>query len=110
MHPDHDLSLGEAYYKDIYEALRASPSWNETLLVITFDEHGGFYDRASARAARNALGVVSARLTNGVGGVGLAQTCQRRWRVFPRLTIRRAFRISRSTGTGEAHEDAPSTD
>ncbi len=51
MHPDHDLSLGEAYYKDIYEALRASPSWNETLLVITFDEHGGFYDRASARAA-----------------------------------------------------------
>lgn len=43
-HPDHDFSAGEQYYKDIYEALRASPSWNETLMVITWDEHGGFYD------------------------------------------------------------------
>jgi len=43
-HPDHDIALGEAYYKDIYEALRASPQWNETLFIITYDEHGGFYD------------------------------------------------------------------
>lgn len=43
-HPDHDVALGEQYYKDIYEALRASPQWNETLFVITYDEHGGFYD------------------------------------------------------------------
>jgi phospholipase C len=46
-HPDHDVSLGEQYYKDIYEALRASPQWNETLLIITYDEHGGFYDHVS---------------------------------------------------------------
>lgn len=31
-------------YKDIYEALRASPQWMETLFIVTFDEHGGFYD------------------------------------------------------------------
>lgn len=43
-HPDHDIALGEQYYKDIYEAIRASPQWNETLFIITFDEHGGFYD------------------------------------------------------------------
>jgi phospholipase C len=43
-HPDHDLNAGEQYYKDIYEALRASPAWNDTLFIITFDEHGGFYD------------------------------------------------------------------
>lgn len=43
-HPDHDINAGEAYYKDIYEALRSSPAWNNTLFVITFDEHGGFYD------------------------------------------------------------------
>jgi phospholipase C len=43
-HPDHDVALGEQYYKDIYEALRASPQWNETLFIITYDEHGGFYD------------------------------------------------------------------
>jgi hypothetical protein len=43
-HPDHDMNAGEQFYKDIYEALRASPSWNETLFIITYDEHGGFYD------------------------------------------------------------------
>jgi phospholipase C len=43
-HPDHDVAAGEAYYKDIYEALRASPNWNDTLFIITYDEHGGFYD------------------------------------------------------------------
>jgi hypothetical protein len=43
-HPDHDVALGEAYIKDIYESLRASPQWNETLFIVTYDEHGGFYD------------------------------------------------------------------
>ena len=43
-HPDHDISAGEQFYKDVYEAVRASPQWNETLFVITWDEHGGFYD------------------------------------------------------------------
>ncbi|CUF66623.1 phospholipase C 3-like, putative [Bodo saltans] len=46
-HPDHDVALGEQFIKDVYEALRASPQWNETLFVLTFDEHGGFYDHVS---------------------------------------------------------------
>lgn len=44
MHPDHDVALGEAFLKRVYESVRASPNWNSTLLLITFDEHGGFYD------------------------------------------------------------------
>ena len=43
-HPDHDVSLGEALVKDVYEAVRSSPRWNETLFIVTYDEHGGFYD------------------------------------------------------------------
>ena len=43
-HPDHDLALGERFIKDVYEAIRSSPQWNETLLVVTYDEHGGFFD------------------------------------------------------------------
>lgn len=35
---------GEFLIKEVYEAIRASPLWNETLLIITFDEHGGLYD------------------------------------------------------------------
>ncbi|KAJ7964987.1 Non-specific phospholipase [Quillaja saponaria] len=36
----------EQRYMDtkVYETLRASPRWNETLFVITYDEHGGFFD------------------------------------------------------------------
>lgn len=43
-HPSHDVADGQKLVKEVYETLRASPQWNETLLVITYDEHGGFYD------------------------------------------------------------------
>jgi len=43
-HPSHDVANGQKLVKEVYEALRSSPQWNETLLVITYDEHGGFYD------------------------------------------------------------------
>jgi phospholipase C len=43
-HPDHDVSLGDALIKEIYEALRASPIWEESAFLITYDEHGGFFD------------------------------------------------------------------
>ena len=33
--------------KNVYEAVRNSPIWNDTLLVINYDEHGGFYDHVS---------------------------------------------------------------
>ena len=41
---DNIVSEGEILIKDIYETLRASPVWNNTAFVITFDEAGGFYD------------------------------------------------------------------
>ncbi|KAL5766299.1 hypothetical protein ACOSP7_016916 [Xanthoceras sorbifolium] len=43
-HPSHDVYEGQMFVKEVYETLRASPQWNQTLLVITYDEHGGFYD------------------------------------------------------------------
>jgi phospholipase C len=43
-HPDHPIPAGEAVMKEVYEALRASPQWNSTLFIITYDEHGGYYD------------------------------------------------------------------
>jgi phospholipase C len=40
--------LGEALVWDIYNAIFTSPSlWDNTLLIITFDEHGGCYDHVS---------------------------------------------------------------
>ncbi|XP_026378856.1 non-specific phospholipase C6-like [Papaver somniferum] len=46
-HPSHDVANGQKFVKEIYEALRSSPQWNETLFIITYDEHGGFYDHVT---------------------------------------------------------------
>ena len=43
-HPTDDITRGERFLKSIYETIRNSPHWEESLLVITYDEHGGFYD------------------------------------------------------------------
>ncbi|CDH56683.1 acid phosphatase [Lichtheimia corymbifera JMRC:FSU:9682] len=43
-HPPADVAEGEKLLKEIYETLRASPQWNETLFIVTYDEHGGYYD------------------------------------------------------------------
>jgi phospholipase C len=43
-HPPSPINLGESFVKSIYEALRNSPQWNDTLFILTFDEHGGFAD------------------------------------------------------------------
>ena len=44
MHPLNDIRKGEDLLKRVYESLRNSPYWTDTMLIITFDEHGGFYD------------------------------------------------------------------
>ena len=44
MHPLNDIRNGERLIKLVYETLRNSSLWDKVMLVITFDEHGGFYD------------------------------------------------------------------
>lgn len=43
-HPPHDVRFGEELIADIFNTLQASPAWKNTLLIITYDEHGGCYD------------------------------------------------------------------
>ncbi|XP_051122383.1 non-specific phospholipase C3-like isoform X2 [Andrographis paniculata] len=50
-HPPHDISEGQRFVKEVYEALRSSPQWNEILFVIIYDEHGGFYDHVPTPVA-----------------------------------------------------------
>jgi phospholipase C len=45
-HPLDDVRLGEGLIKSTYEAIRNSPIWANSLLIITWDEHGGFFDHA----------------------------------------------------------------
>lgn len=43
-HPPHDVTPAEQLIASVYNALRSSPCWPNSLLVVTFDEHGGCYD------------------------------------------------------------------
>ena len=43
-HPCQDVAKGERLTKDIYEALRAGPGWEKTLLAVLYDDAGGIYD------------------------------------------------------------------
>ncbi|KAG9454460.1 hypothetical protein H6P81_007364 [Aristolochia fimbriata] len=49
-HPSHDVSEGQKFVKQVYETLRASPQWEEILFIVTYDEHGGFYDHVPTPA------------------------------------------------------------
>jgi phospholipase C len=51
-HPLGSVRAGEMIIKRTYEALRASPIWNDSMLIITYDEHGGFYDHVAPPSAR----------------------------------------------------------
>jgi len=44
MHPQDDIREGDALVRQVYETLRNSDYWQDTMLIVTFDEHGGFFD------------------------------------------------------------------
>ena len=43
-HPLDDVYGGEHLLASVYAAIRNSPYWNTSLLIVLYDEHGGFYD------------------------------------------------------------------
>jgi phospholipase C len=43
-HPPEDVTAGQDLVLTIYHALRRSKAWQKTLFLITYDEHGGFFD------------------------------------------------------------------
>jgi len=47
MHPLDDVTMGEKLIKQVYESIRNSPIWEKSMLLVTFDEHGGFYDHVA---------------------------------------------------------------
>jgi phospholipase C len=47
-HPPHDLLEGEKLIAEVYDTLRANDTlWRQSLLVVPYDEHGGFYDHVA---------------------------------------------------------------
>jgi phospholipase C len=70
MHPDSNPAFlragmgisnvlnGEILLYQVYQALRDGPAWDRTLLVVTFDEHGGCFDHVPPPQAVSPDGVV----------------------------------------------------
>ena len=46
-HPNYDVAAGEQLIHDVYYAVRNGKNWASTLLIITYDEHGGNYDHVA---------------------------------------------------------------
>ena len=57
-HPPSSVLAGEKLIADVYNAVRASPLWKKSLLIITYDEHGGCYDHEPPPAAVSPDGLV----------------------------------------------------
>jgi phospholipase C len=49
--PPSDIRNSQRFIEDLVGIVRASPTWEKTLLIITYDEHGGFYDHVAPPAA-----------------------------------------------------------
>ena len=50
-HPPSDVLAGQDLLLTVYHALANADLWQKTLLIITYDEHGGFYDHVAPPAA-----------------------------------------------------------
>jgi len=61
-HPPSSIKKGESFVSQIVNILRNSACWDDSVIFITYDEHGGFYDhvsppRAPQGGARNPDGI-----------------------------------------------------
>jgi phospholipase C len=51
-HPHADIRNGEAFLDLIYKAITTGPAWSRTVLLINYDEWGGFFDHVPPRRAQ----------------------------------------------------------
>ncbi len=50
-HPPANIQVGQQFTAGIVNALMASPNWTSSAFILTYDEHGGFYDHVAPPAA-----------------------------------------------------------
>jgi phospholipase C len=126
-HPPSDIRAGQALVLDVYEALVRSPSWNDTLLVVVYDEHGGFYDHVEPPAIDDGSGfqtlgvrvpalIVGPRVKKFVchdvfDHTALIKTILTRFLASPDDAIARmGTRVANAPHLGMVLEDAPRTE
>jgi phospholipase C len=56
-HPPSDLHAGQKLVLQLFDAVMQSPAWPKTMLIITYDEHGGFFDHVEPPKAADDHGI-----------------------------------------------------
>jgi phospholipase C len=51
-HPPTDIQRGQAFVSQVVNAVRNGPFWQDSVIFITYDEHGGYYDHVAPPQAR----------------------------------------------------------
>jgi phospholipase C len=51
-HPPTDIQKGQAFVSQVVNAVRNGPFWKDSIILITYDEHGGSYDHVAPPRAR----------------------------------------------------------
>ena len=120
-HPPADVSVGMRLQQDMITALRQSPLWDRSAFLLTYDEHGGYFDHvpppqvdAYGLGIRVPLWVISPLARKGVRTsrrpAEHASTLKliERLHDLPTLASRNhSFDVSTPTGSGHATNGAP---
>ena len=46
-HPFADIRRGDAFLAEVFDAVASGPDWETTVLIVTYDEWGGFFDHVA---------------------------------------------------------------
>ena len=56
-HPPADIRAGDAFLSQTFHAVASGPRWSRTVLIVTYDEWGGFFDHVAPPRATAPNGV-----------------------------------------------------
>jgi phospholipase C len=77
-HPDNNVQIGAAYVESLINGFMASPSWKDSVFILTYDEAGGLYDHVPPQTAVSPDGIPPKDLNPTDicgGGVASGATC-----------------------------------
>ena len=63
-HPHADIREGDLFLHDLFEAVASGPAWSSTVMIINFDEWGGFFEHVAPPRA-TAANSVDTDIVNG---------------------------------------------
>ena len=120
-HPDADVTVGMGFQQQVIEALQRSPLWGKSAFLLTYDEHGGFFDHvpppqvdAYGLGIRVPLWVISPHARRGVvqssrpaDHTSILKLIERNWGLPTLASRNHTFDVSTPTGGNYQTNGAP---